>query len=67
MEACQNTDGLCHSERSEESVNISRKYKAHVIRFFATLRMTRDRLEITIKERICIFNTPSTGIVKSIK
>ena len=51
------TGGLCHSERSEESVNISRKYKAHVIRFFATLRMTRDRLKITIKERICIFET----------
>ena len=24
---CQNTDGLCHSERSEESVNISRNIK----------------------------------------
>ena len=40
---CQNTNGLCHSERSEESVNISRKYKAHVIRFFTSFRMTRDR------------------------
>ena len=56
---CQNTNGLCHSERSEESVNISRKYKAHVIRFFTSFRMTRDRLKITIKERICIFDTPS--------
>jgi len=34
------------------------KYKAHVIRFFATLRMTIDRQKITIKERICIFDTP---------
>jgi len=47
MRVFQNTNGLCHSERSEESVNISRKYKAHVIRFFTSFRMTRDRQKIS--------------------
>ena len=47
-----------HSERSEESVNISRKYKAHVIRLFTSFRMTRDRLKTTIKKRIFNFDTP---------
>ena len=47
------------------------KYKAHVIRFFTSFRrvvedfvrkMTRDRQKITIKARICIFDTPSYGL-----
>ena len=62
----QHSDGLCHPERSEGSVNTSRNNNADGIRFFAKAQNDKDSISKPSKSRVQQIGQPRFKAIRHI-